>query len=110
MIAGTTVTLYARTAGEPDELNGQTWSETAVEVANVLIAPASAEAVAQDLELYGRRLAYTLHIPKGDGHDWEGCKVSFYGQTFRAYAPTDLYIEADTPGPWNRRVKVERYE
>lgn len=109
MIAGIPVTLYERTAGEPDAFNAPTWTETAVTVSNVLVAPAAAEAVAQDLALYGTRLAYVLHIPKGDSHDWEGCRVSFYGQDFRVYAPADEYIEANVPGQWNRRVKVERY-
>lgn len=109
MISGITVTLYTRTAGEPDAFNAPTYTETPVEVANVLVAPAAAEAVVQELQLYGKRLAYTLHIPKGDAHTWEDRKVAFFGQTFRTYGPVDQYVEENVPGPWNKRIKVERY-
>ena len=109
MICGVTVTLYERTDGPLDPFGAPTYTETPVDVANVLPAPAAAEAVVQDLELYGKRLAYTLHIPKGDAHVWEDRRVDFFGQAFRTYGPVDQYAEENVPGPWNKRVKVERY-
>ena len=40
-------------------------------VENVLIGEPSAEAVISELELYGKCIAYTLAISKGDTHHWE---------------------------------------
>ena len=50
--------------------------------------------------------AYT----KGDTHDWAGCRVDFFGQSFRVFGPSQQYIESLVPLDWNKKVKVERYE
>lgn len=109
MICGITVTLYDRTQTGTDAFGAPVWEETPVEVLNVLPAPAAAEAVTEELALFGKRLAYTLHIPKGDDHVWEDRRVAFFGRVFRTYGPVDQYIEDNVPGPWNKRVKVEWY-
>jgi hypothetical protein len=109
VICGIAVTLYDRTQTGTDAFGAPVWEETPVEVLNVLPAPAAAEAVTEELALFGKRLAYTLHIPKGDDHVWEDRRVDFFGQVFRTYGPVDQYVEANVPGRWNRRVRVERY-
>jgi hypothetical protein len=109
MIRGIPVTLYDKTQAGTDPFGAPVWEETPVVVQDVLAAPAAAEAVVQELQLSGKRLAYTLHLPKGDSHVWEDRQVAFFGQTFRTFGPVDQYIEANVPGRWNRRVKVERY-
>lgn len=110
MIKGITVTLYERTSNGKDAFGTQVWTEVPVQVANVLVTPASMEDVISSLQLYGRRMAYELSIPKGDAHNWESCRVDFFGQSFRAYTPVEEYIEANVPLKWNRKVRVERYE
>ena len=62
-----------------------------------------------ELQLYGKRLAYTLALPKGDAHDWYDVTVEFFGQRFRTYGDMTEGIEAMIPLRWNRKVKVERY-
>ena len=93
-----------------DEFGALVYTETAVDVDNVLVTPSSAEDVIQDLQLYGRRSAYELSIPKGDDHNWENSNVEFFSQTFRTFGPVTEYIEDMVPLEWNRKVKVERYE
>lgn len=110
MIKGITVTLYEKTQNGTDAFGTQVWTEVPVQVANVLVTPASMEDVINSLQLYGRRMAYELCIPKGDTHSWESCRVDFFGQSFRAYTPVEEYIEANVPLRWNRKVRVERYE
>ena len=109
MIRGIDVTLYDKVQTGTDAFNDPVWEETPVTVQNVLAAPAAAEDAAQELQLTGKRLAYTLHIPKGDGHVWEDRRVDFFGRSFWTYGPVDQYIEDNVPGPWNKRVKVEWY-
>lgn len=109
-ITGTTITLYTETQTGTDEFNRPVYSETAVEVEDVLIGEPSTQDVLNELNLSGHKLAYTLAIPKGDAHDWENKKVSFFGDTFRTFGLPTQGIEANIPLRWNMKVKVEHYE
>lgn len=106
---GIPVTLYERTQTGTDAFNAPIYSETPVTVENVLVSPVSAEAVVGELQLYGKRAVYELCLPKGDAHDWEDCRVDFFGQRFRVFGPAQELIESLTPLDWNKKVKVERY-
>ena len=66
--------------------------------------------IVNDLQLYGRRLAYTLALPKGDAHDWHNVTVEFFGQKFHTYGDVAQGIENLIPLCWNKKVTVERYE
>lgn len=109
-IKGIDVILYVKTQTGADEFNAPVYAEEPETVSNVLIGEPSTEDVASDLQLYGKHLAYTLAIPKGDAHDWSNVTVEFFGQKFRAYGAVTEGIEALIPLAWNRKVKVERYE
>lgn len=110
MIKPITVTLYERTESGTDEFGAPIYTETPIEVPGVLVTPVSAADIISDLQLYGKRTEYELCIPKGDSHEWENRRVSFFGQTFHAFTPVIEYIEANVPLRWNKKVKVERYE
>lgn len=69
----------------------------------------TAEDLVNELQLYGKRLAYTLALPKGDAHDWHDVTVEFFGQRFRTYGDVTEGIETMIPLHWNKKVKVERY-
>lgn len=70
----------------------------------------SAEEITTELQLTGRRLAYTLAIPKGDTHDWADAKVEFFGQTFRTCGGVVQGIESMIPLRWNKKVQVVQFE
>ncbi|WP_294526395.1 hypothetical protein [uncultured Allofournierella sp.] len=86
------------------------YEETPVQVDNVLVSPASGTDVVDTLQLYGKRAEYQLCIPKGDDHQWEGCRVDFFGRSWRVFGPVEEYIESMVPLDWNKKVRVERYE
>ena len=109
MIKGISVLLYVPTQTSVDAFRAPVYSETPVTVENVLVCPTAAQAVVEELALYGKRSEYELCIPKNDTHDWTDRRISFFGQDFRSFGPVKEYIEANVPGPWNRVVKVERY-
>lgn len=109
MIHGITVRLYEKTQTGTDAFNAPIFSETPVEVKNVLIGEPTTDDVVNSLQLYGKRIAYTLAIPKGDEHDWEDVTVEFFGQKFRTYGGVVQGIEELVPLCWNKKVKVERY-
>lgn len=110
MIKGITVTLYERTQTGVDALNAPIFTETPVEVNNVLVTPSNAEEIAEDVRLYGRRSEYELSIPKGDSHAWEGNRVAFFGHVFKAFTPEREWIEDNVPLSWNKKIKVEAFE
>lgn len=108
-IKGMPVTLFERTQTGTDEFNRPVYSESPVVVENVLVGEPTTDDITNDLQVYGKRLAYTLAIPKGDTHVWTDVHVEFWGQVFRTYGASTQGIEDNIPLDWNKKVKVERY-
>lgn len=109
MIHGIDVVLYVKNQIGTDAFNAPVFEEIPTVVRNVIVGEPSAEDIVNDLQLYGKRIAYTLGIPKGDDHDWEDVAVEFFGQRFRTYGGVIQGIEDMIPLSWNKKVKVERY-
>lgn len=107
---GVSVSLTVKTPDGVDALGCAKYTETSVQVDNVLIAPVSEQEATETLNLTGRRAVRELHIPKGDTHVWEDTTVSYGGELWRTIGPVREYLEHLTPGPWNRSIQVERYE
>lgn len=106
-IRGQTVILYEKTENGEDEFNKTLYTETPVEVSNVLIAPMSEEEILDVLNLTGKRAIYQLAIPKGDTHDWENKKVEFWGRQWRTIGKPIEGQEELIPLLWNKKVRVE---
>lgn len=109
LLNGIPVTLYDRLQTGSDAFNAPIYTETPVAVKNVLPCPVTTEDVTEGLQMYGKRAVYELCIPKEDSHSWEDRTVEFYGQKWRTFGTVLEWLENLTPGPWNRKVKVERY-
>lgn len=109
-MTGITVILHAQTQTGVDAFNAPVYEPTDIPVENVLVGEPSGDEVTNDLNMYGKRLAYTLAIPKGDDNDWTDVTVSFFGETFRTYGAPTQGIDHLIPLAWNKKVKVERYE
>ena len=110
MIKGETVILIEKTVTGENPIGEPIATSQEIEVENVLIGTPSTDAAVQDLNLYGKRLAFVLGIPKGDNHNWKDTDVLIRGQKFRTYGFPLTQTEANVPGPWNTQVKVEAYE
>lgn len=109
-IKGVPVTLYEKTQAGFDAANRPVYTETAVTVDNVLIGQPTSEDVTNEFNLSGRRIAYTLGIPKGDSHNWNDVTVEFRGHKFRTVGIPTQGIEENIPLDWNMKVQVEAYE
>lgn len=107
---GIDIVRYNKTQTGEDGFGAPIYSEAPEVVHNVLIGEPATEDIVNDLQLYGKRLAYTLALPKGDNRDWDNVTLEFFGQRFRTYGGVTEGIEAMIPGRWNRKVKVERFE
>lgn len=107
---GIPVILHIKTQTGTDLFGAPIYEETTETVENVLIGEPQGDQVVNELQLHGKRLAYTLGIPKGDEHVWNDAEVEFFGERFRAYGDVTQGIEELVPLSWNKKVKVERYE
>lgn len=109
-LKGITVTLYAKEQTGTDDFNRPIYTETAVNVENVLVGQPNEQEILETLELTGRRAVYTIGLPKGDTHDWTDKKVRFFGQDFRTIGAPVEGIEAMIPLEWNKKVRCERID
>lgn len=110
MLKGIDVILHTHTQSGTDEFGSPIYTDSSEIVGNVLVGEPSTDDVITEQQLYGRKLAYTLAIPKGDAHDWLNKKIEFFNETFQSYGDVTQGIDALIPLQWNKKVKVERYE
>lgn len=110
LINGKTVKLHVLTEVGTDPFGAKIYNTEIVNVDNVLISPTSDSDAVEELNLYGKRSVYTLHIPKGDNHKWTDTKVEFFGETWRTFGNLVLYQEELCPLSWKGQIKVERFD
>lgn len=109
-LRGISIILYTKNKVGEDEFGAPVYEELPEVVNDVLIGEPEGSDVTDTLNLTGKRLAYTLAIPKGDTHEWRDRKVEFFGRKFRTFGEPVEGIEGMIPLRWNKKVKVERYE
>lgn len=112
MIRGITVQLVNKIQTGTDWGNRPIYDEQCEDVENVLVGEPATEDITDTLNLYGKHVAYVLAIPKGDTHIWTDTEVilpePFQGK-YRTIGFPTAGIDENIPGPWNKKVKVERY-
>lgn len=109
-LRGISIILYTKNKVGEDEFGAPVYEELPEVVNDVLVGEPEGSDVTDNLNLTGKRLAYTLAIPKGDTHEWRDRKVEFFGRKFRTFGEPVEGIEGMIPLRWNKKVKVERYE
>ncbi|WP_278552774.1 hypothetical protein [Companilactobacillus farciminis] len=109
-IHGITVTLFDKVKTGLDGFGEPIYEERPIDIDNILVSPASTDDVTNQLNLTGKKVVYTLAIPKGDDHDWTNKVVQFFGQRWRTVGVPLEGIEDMIPLDWNKKVTVERYE
>ena len=105
---GVTITLYNTEQIGLDEFNRPILEDIGEEVKNVLIGEPSTQEVIDEMNLSGKRIDFTLAIPKGDEHDWTNKKVGFFGEVFETIGYPTQGLEHLIPLAWNKKVKVMR--
>lgn len=109
-ITGQSIILYEKTQVGTDAFKHPIYAETAVTVEDVLIGEPTTDDITTSTDLYGKKLVYTLGIPKGDTHDWKDVTVEFFGRKFKTFGIPVEGIEANIPLRWHKKVRVEAYE
>ena len=109
MIKGTKVILIQKEETGTDDFGAPIYEEKQIEVNDVLVGEPSSDATSNEMSLYGKKIAYTLAIPKGDTHNWVDTDVIIFGQKCKTYGYPIEGIEENIPLRWHKKVKVERY-
>ena len=110
-IHGTTVELVNKIAtGERDRTSRPIIVDSEpITVEDVLVGEPSSDDIVNSLNLYGKRVKYTLGIPKGDTNTWEG-DVIIWGKKYHIFTAPTNGIDANVPTRWNTKVMVEEFE
>ena len=106
---GTTVQLAVKSAASYDPFGAPIETETLVDIADVLVGQPSESEVTGAMEMYGKKVAYTLGIPKGDTHTWYDTNVYIWGDKYRTIGCPVTGEQANIPLRWGKNVMVERY-
>ena len=113
-IRGRNIILYDKTQTGVDGFNRPIYTESPTVVENVLIGLPTPQEVIDTLNLTGKRVAYTLGIPKGDLHTWTDRRVElpadFPAGKYRTIGSPAVGQEELIPLAWGKNVQVERYE
>lgn len=111
-IQGIEIKVMQKTITGYDWANQPIYSLEWATVENVLVGEPTTDDITQALDLFGKRIAYVLAIPKGDTHEWENTRVMlpepFEGVYFTVGVPM-AGIEANIPLKWNKKVKIAAY-
>lgn len=107
---GINIILYDKQKTGEDAFGHPVYAETPVTVENVLVGEPTSDEVTDTLNLYGKHVAYTLAIPKGDTNTWTGRTVEFFGEKFKVIGHPTQGIDHLIPLAWNKKVRVEHYE
>lgn len=113
MIKGITIKLKTKTKTGKDSFNHDIFETEWVDVDNVLVGEPTTDEVTDSVELYGKHVAYTLAIPKGDTHTWTDTEVILpepFAGIYRTIGFPVAGIDENIPLSWNKKVKLERYE
>lgn len=109
MLKTVTVQLLQKIKKGVDPFGADIFQDDWVDVSGVLIGEPTTDDIITDMNLYGKHLAYTLAIPKGDDHKWTDTQVRFWGSVFKTYGAPTQGIDGNIPLKWNKKVKVEHY-
>ncbi|MGQ7446351.1 hypothetical protein ACTGUT_05180 [Streptococcus suis] len=108
-IKGVPVVLIDKQVTGKNSFGHPKFEDVEIVVENVLIVPASTEDITNQINLTGKKVVYTLAIPKGDVHNWTNKEVRFFGQRWRTVGEPLEGLDHLIPLEWNKKVQVERY-
>lgn len=109
MIKGTTIQLVVEKIIDYDPFGAPIVETTIEDVKDVLVGQPSTTDIVNATEMYGKKVVYTLGIPKGDTHNWTNVTVIIWGQKYKTFGFPMTGIQENIPLRWGQNVMVERY-
>lgn len=108
-LKGKTIILINKIKIGEDPFGNSIFADKEIKVDNVLIGQPTTEDITNSLSLYGKKIEYTLAIPKGDENIWENQEVIFFNKKYKVFGGVIEGIEEMIPLSWHKKVMVERY-
>ena len=106
---GMTVQLVKKTQSGTDLFGAPIETEEIVDVPDCLVGQPTSDDIAATMEMYGKKIAYVVGVPKGDENEWVDTDVIIWGERFRTIGYPMTGIQETIPLRWGKNVKVERY-
>ena len=110
---GVTVTLKQKIPNGTDPFGQPIYETAEIQVNDVLVGEPSSNDIVNVQTLYGKRVAYTLAIPKGDVNTWYKGQVVLpapWNAAFNVIGDFTAGIEENIPTRWNKKVHLERID
>ena len=104
-----TVQLFVKTQSSVDPFGAPIETEELIDVPGCLVGQPSSDEITQTMEMYGKKIAYVVGVPKGDTNTWTDTDVIIWGERFRTVGYPETGIQDNIPLSWGKNVKVERY-
>ena len=116
MLKGMTITLVCKTVTGYDDFNQPIESEEEVTIDDCLVGQPSPDDITTATDLYGKKIAYVIGIPKAvigdDGFaidDFVDAIIKIDGKPYKTIGFPSCGIQANIPLRWAFNVKVECY-
>lgn len=112
-MTGSTVALEVKIQTGTDGFGMPVYETTTENVSDVLVGEPSTEDITNTMTMYGKKIAYTLGIPKGDAHIWEDTFVTLpepFGGRYRTIGYPVTAEQSNIPLRWGKKVHIERIE
>lgn len=107
---GIDVILCKKVIESVDPFGNPVTSEQQITVEDCLVGQPSAQDMTSSIELYGKKVAYTIGVPKSDTNDWTDAEVIVFGKRFKTIGFPEEGIAENIPLRWGKNVKVEAYD
>ena len=92
-----------------NDLGEPIYEEEWVDVPDVLIGLPTTTEITDAIAMFGKRVDYTLGIPKGDTHNWINTDVIFWGEKYQTIGFPVTGEKENIPLKWGQNVKVVKY-
>lgn len=106
---GTTIYYVKQTEIGLDDFGAPIYGEELEPVDDCLVGQPTSEDISNTMAMYGKQMAFTVGIPKGDAHEWTDAEVEIFGERFKVIGYPETGIQANIPLRWGQNIKVERY-
>ena len=104
-----TVQLSVKTQSGLDPFGAPIETEELIDVPGCLVGQPSSDDIVQTMEMYGKRIAFVIGVPKGDENTWTDTDVIIWGERYHTIGFPETGIQENIPLSWGKNVKVERY-
>jgi hypothetical protein len=108
MITGMTIAFTQKVPSGKDSMGNDTFTDTAVSVADCLVAPITEPTTAREQQaLEQSKDQVRVHFPKTFEGDVSKSTFVYGGKTFKLDSDSVPFMNANTPTRWNRYIRAE---